>query len=214
MANIALIDDNKDQRETFRKLLSIYLKKKNSDLNVIDIFPFKNIEDYYHWIIDRKIVALIFDEKLHNDSTNGYDPVDYNGTDIVVKIRQRFKDIPIFSLTNFNTDEELDRNFHQFEYILSKSDFTDKHVEIILRACQRYFDDNITELSRFDEVTRKIAAGKGSLEDFEILQALQVKLQIPYCVELKDREDWLLQFEKQLIELEKIKIEIERNLNT
>ncbi len=209
MARIAIVDDSKDQRETYKKLLTLFLKSKNSQLEVIDIFPFKYFDQYYSWIIKEEIAVLIFDEKLYNDSTEGIEPVDYNGSYLVEKIRERFKDIPIFTLTNFPNDEELQKNFHQFEYILSKGDFTDKHVDIILRACQRYLAENQKELSSFDDLTKKIALGKAEEGDVEKLKALQMKLQIPVGVDLKDRENWLKNYEDQIAFLEQIKINLE-----
>jgi hypothetical protein len=212
MERIAIVDDSKDQRETYKKLLSLFLKGKNSFLEVIDIFPFKEITDYYSWIVDENIVALIFDEKLYNDSTNGMDPVDYNGSFLVEKIRQRFKDIPIFTLTNYPDDEDLQRNFSQYEYILSKSDFTEKHVDIILRASQRYLAENQQQLSEYDILTRKIASGNAEENDITRLNALQVKLQIPFCVDLNDREDWLKEYETQITSLEQIKMTLESKI--
>lgn len=212
MERIAIVDDSKDQRETYKKLLSLFLRRKNSFLEVIDVFPFKDYNDYYPWIVDENIVALIFDEKLYNDSTNGFDPVDYNGSFLVEKIRQRFKDIPIFTLTNFPDDEDLQRNFSQYEYILSKSDFTEKHVDIILRASQRYLAENQQQLSEYDILTRKIASGKAEENDISRLNALQVKLQIPFCADLNDREDWLKEYESQITSLEQIKIKLENKI--
>jgi CheY-like chemotaxis protein len=212
MAKIALVDDSKDQRETYKKLLSLFLKAKESSLEVIDIFPFKEFTDYYSWIIDENIVVLIFDEKLYNDSDVGLEPVNYNGSFLVKKIRERFKDIPIFTLTNFPDDEELQRNFNQFEYILSKNDFAQKHVDIILRASQRYLDENQKQLALFDNLTKKIASGNAEGNDIEVLKALQVKLQIPVGIDLKDREDWLKDYENQIAALELIKKNLESKI--
>lgn len=212
MAKIALVDDSKDQRETYKKLLSLFLKAKESSLEVIDVFPFKEFTDYYSWIIDENIVVLIFDEKLYNDSDVGLEPVNYNGSFLVKKIRERFKDIPIFTLTNFPDDEELQRNFNQFEYILSKNDFAQKHVDIILRASQRYLDENQKQLALFDNLTKKIASGNAEGNDIEVLKALQVKLQIPVSIDLKDREDWLKDYENQIAALELIKKNLESKI--
>ncbi|HBG62239.1 MAG: hypothetical protein A2266_02600 [Bacteroidetes bacterium RIFOXYA12_FULL_40_10] len=209
MAKIALVDDSNDQRDTFKKRLSIFLNKRESTLEVVDTFPFSDISKYFKWIIDEDIIALILDEKLHIESQVGSTPVDYNGSDLVVKIRNIFKDIPIFTLTNYSTDEELLRNFSQFEYILSKDNFTQMHVDIILRACQRYICENQKQLSLFDDITRKIASGYAVDSDFEILKALQIKLQLPISTNLKDKEDWLREYEKQISALEQIKNDLE-----
>lgn len=212
MAKIALVDNSKDQRETYKNLLSLFLKAKESSLEVIDVFPFKEFADYYSWILDENIVVLIFDEKLYNDSDVGLEPVNYNGSFLVKKIRERFKDIPIFTLTNFPDDEELQRNFNQFEYILSKNDFAQKHVDIILRASQRYLDENQKQLALFGNLTKKIASGYAEGDDIEVVKALQVKLQIPVGIDLKDREDWLKEYENQITALEHIKESLENKI--
>ncbi len=131
---------------------------------------------------------------------------------MVVKIREKFKDIPIFTLTNYSTDEELLNNFSQFEYILSKEDFTQMHVDIILRSCQRYMDENQKELSLFDDLTKKIASGDAEDSDIEKLKALQIKLQLPINTNLKDKEDWLREYEKQIHALEQIKNDLEKKI--
>jgi len=179
---------------------------------VIDIFPFSESGQYYEWIISENIVALVIDEKLHNESQEGSSPVDYNGSFLVLKIRERFKDIPIFTLTNFPDDPELERTFNQYEYILSKDNFTEKHVDIILRASQRYLDENQKELSLYNDLTKKIASGKFKADDFEKLKALQLKLHIPLSNDLKDREDWLKEYENQIVALELIKKTLESKI--
>jgi len=209
---IAIVDDSPDQRDTYKKRLSLFLQQKGSMLEVIDTYPFTDVNQYFDWIIAEDIIALIFDEKLHNESQSGRTPVNYNGSSIVLKIRERFKDIPIFTLTNYPDDSDLQLVFSEYECILSKKDFTEKHVDIILRACQRYLNENQKELSQFDELSKKIASGKAQGDDINILQALQLKLQIPFTSDLKDREDWLKEYEKQITALEQIKKEIESKI--
>ncbi len=204
MPKIAIVDDNKEQRETLRISLKLYLKKKESSLEVIDIFPFDTYEKYYPWIQDEEICMLIFDERLQNDSEGELGPVDYRGNELVLKIRERFKDIPIFTVTAHIDDEELQARFNEFEYIISRDNFDEKYVDIILRASQRYLEENQKELSEFDDLTRKIAAGEGDNPDLERLKSLQIKLHIPLMNDLKDREDWLIEYQKQITSLEEI----------
>lgn len=204
MARIAIVDDNKEQRETLRISLRLYLKRKGSSLEVIDIFPFDTYEKYYQWIIDEDVCLLIFDERLQNDSEGGLGPVAYRGNDLVIKIRERFKDIPIFTVSAHIDDEELQARFNEFDYIISRDSFDEKYVDIIIRSSQRYLEENQKELTEFDELTRKIAAGEGDPSSLERLKALQLKLQIPFINDLKDRESWLDEYEKQIQALEEI----------
>jgi DNA-binding NtrC family response regulator len=212
MAKIAIVDDNREQRETLGISLKLYLKKKNSSLKVIDIFPFQSYERYFPWIDQEEICVLILDERLHNDSEGELGPVGYKGNDLVVKIRERYKDLPIFTVTAHIDDEELQARFNEFDYIISRDNFDEKYVDIIIRASQRYLKENQEELSEFDDLTKKIAAGQGNADDIEKLKALQMKLQLPLLGDLKEREDWLKEYENQIESLDLIKRTLEQKL--
>lgn len=212
MAKIAIIDDNKDQRETYAIRLKQFLKELNSDIQVVESFPFENPSDYYGFIDIEDISAMIVDEKLHNDSQPDKPPVGYNGSDLVMYIRERYKYIPFFTLTNFPEDQVIQEKVNEYDYIFSKKDFTIKQVEIIQRACQRYFNENLKELSMYNDLTRKIASGNIEKGDIEKLKALQEKLQIPVSTDLSDREEWLKEYEQQIESLEEIKLKLEKKL--
>ena len=212
MAKIAIIDDNKDQRETYAIRLKQFLKELNSDIQVVESFPFENPSDYYGFIDIEDISAMIVDEKLHNDSQPDKPPVGYNGSDLVMHIRERYKYIPFFTLTNFPEDQVIQEKVNEYDYIFSKKDFTIKQVEIIQRACQRYFNENLKELSMYNDLTRKIASGNIEKGDIEKLKALQEKLQIPVSTDLSDREEWLKEYEQQIESLEEIKLKLEKKL--
>ena len=212
MAKIAIVDDNKEQRESLRISLSLLLEEHNSSLEVIDTFPFESFEEYHSWIVDEDISLLIFDERLHDQKEDNKGPVNYKGHELVKKIRLPFKDIPIFTVTAFVEDEDLQTNSGEFENVILRTDFNEngsKYVERIIRASQRYLSQNTHELSEFDDLTKKIAMGKGDKGDIEKLKALQIKLLLPY-IDLTDREGWITEYEKQIGELEKLKITLER----
>ena len=213
MAKIAIVDDNKEQRETNTIRLRLFLKELHSKIEVSDIFPFEKYSDYYGYIDSENIVALVIDEKLYNDSQLDKAHVEYNGSDLVGYIRERYKYIPIFTLTNFPEDQILQDKINEYDYIFSKKEFSIKQVEIINRACQRYLVENQKELSQVDDLTRKIASGKGETNDIEKLKALQIKLSIPFSSDFKDREEWLIEYEKQITALEELKFKLEKKLN-
>jgi hypothetical protein len=213
MEKIAIVDDNKEQRETNTIRLRLFLKQLHSNIEVIDVFPFEKYSDYYGFIDSEKIIALVIDEKLYNDSQADKEPVEYNGSDLVGYLRERYKYIPIFTLTNVPEDQILQEKINEYDYIFSKKEFSIKQVEIIQRACQRYLEENQKELSLFDDLTRKVASGKGEANDIERLKALQMKLHIPMSSDLKDREEWLNEYEKQIVALEELKSKLEKKLN-
>jgi hypothetical protein len=49
--------------------------------------------------------------------------------------------------------------------------------------------------------------------DEEKLKALQIKLQMPLMSGLQDRENWLEEYEKQIVSLEQIKHSLQEKLN-
>jgi len=212
MEKIAIVDDNSEQRETNKIRLKLFLKELNSTLEVIDVFPFKEYSDYFGFINSEDIIALVIDEKLYNDSQFDKVPVGYNGSDLVVFIRERYKYIPIFTLTNFPDDNILQEKINEYDYIFSKKDFTIKQVSIIQRSCHRYLDENQKELSLYGDISQKLALGKGEFDDYEKLNALQTKLQIPFNSDIKIRKEWLDEYEKQILALEELKNKLENNL--
>jgi hypothetical protein len=212
MAKILIIDDNQDQRGTYTIRLRQFLKELNSDIQVVDIFPFESPNDYYGFIDTENITSIIVDEKLHNDSQPDKPPVGYNGSDLVIYIRERYKYIPFFTLTNFPDDQVLQEKVNEYDYIFSKKEFTKKQVEIIHRACQRYLSENQKELLFYNELTRKIASGNSEEGDLEKLKAIQEKLHIPLSTDLTNREEWLKEYEKQIASLEEIKSKLEDKL--
>lgn len=210
MSKIGIIDDNHDQRETLRRALEVYLENQDSSFEVIDIFPFDTttFEEYFKWIEDEDIVCLIFDERMHNETEKGVGPVGYRGNELVVIIRERFKDIPIYVITSNKTDEELTAKFSEFEDIIERQEFInegEKYVNRIIRASQRYLNENDDELQEFQELSEVIASGKYDEEQLTRLKALQTKLHLPIDSNLGERKDWLDEYENGINELEELK---------
>ena len=214
---IGIIDDNLDQRVTLRLSLEVYLEDNDSTFEVIDIFPFvtETFEEYFQWINNENIVCLIFDERMNNETENGVGPVPYRGDQLVSIIRERFKDIPIYVITSNKGDDELKAKFSEFEDIIERQEFIDegdKYVDRIIRASQRYLDENNVELQNFQKLSEKIASGSYNKEDYDRLLALQTKLHLPLNTTLNDRQEWLDEYEIIISELEKLKSELESKL--
>lgn len=218
ISKIGIIDDNFDQRETLRLSLGVYLENNDSTFEVIDIFPFvtETFQEYFQWIKDENIVCLIFDERMNNETENGIGPVGYRGDQLVSIIRERFKDIPIYVITSNKGDDELTAKFSEFEDIIERQEFIDegdKYVDRIIRATQRYLDENKKELQIFQKLSEKVASGKYSDKEYDNLLALQTKLHLPFDTTLNDRQDWLDHYEKTILELEELKTELQSKLN-
>ncbi|QMU27696.1 DNA-binding transcriptional response regulator [Adhaeribacter radiodurans] len=217
MAKIAFVDDDKEIRESLSIKLSKMLRKSGSTLEVIDIFPFQDFAYYFPWIEENDICVIILDERLFNGRENGKGPVKYRGSELVRALRERFKDMPIYTLSAYTADDDLQHEFNEFDSIIRKRDFADKnkaskYVEIIIRASQRYLKENEKELSTYDELTRKVASGQSDEDDIQRLQALQTKLHLPMMDSLKDRNTWLDEYESQVNSLNDIKRILEEKI--
>lgn len=217
MSQIAIIDDNPEQSGTLKKFLQHYLNRFGSDLIVIDQYPFANIELYFDFIHENDVCVLILDEKLNDQATPEGGPVSYKGNELVSELRKKLKDFPIFMVTTFSTEAELVAKTSEFEYILSRAEITQdddgyKYVPIIIRSAQRYLDSNNEELSEFNKLTKRVAAGDRDPEIVKRLEALQVKLELP-STGFDDRKIWLDEYEDHIKELEVLKNDLQKKLN-
>jgi len=217
MPQIAIIDDNVDLSGTLKKTILHYLKKFGSDFTVITQQPFHDIGLYFDYVKDNEICLLILDERLNDKPSLDGVPVDYLGNQLVLELRKQLKDFPIIMITTFADEDELLEKESEFEYMLKRDDITDDenvanlYIPRIIRAGQRYLDSNNKELTEYNELTKKIAAGEISKESIDRLEALQVKLELP-IIGYDDRATWLDQYETHLNELEKLKLKVERML--
>lgn len=214
MPSIAIIDDNLDQSDTLKIALKQYLENLKNPLQVITQFPFRDIDKYFDFIDRNDVCVLILDERLNNQSTDREEPVDYKGNELVSIIRQRYKDFPIFSVTTYSDDDDLNEKFSEFEYIIKRDDFVEegnKYVPIILRAAQRFLESNLQELDEYSRLTKEIASGDTDPEKIQKLKALQVKLELPISG-FEDRQAWLNKYEQHIKELEELKEKLEAKL--
>lgn len=212
MATIAIIDDNAEISESLKIALEQHLENLNNSFKVITKFPFMDINQYFDFIDQNNVCVLILDERLNNQSNDLNGPVDYKGNQLVTVIRERLKDFPIFSITTYSDDTDLQSKLSEFEFILQRDKFVEEgenYVPIIIRAAQRYLESNLHELNEFNILTKEIAGGNSNPEKIKRLQALQVKLELPITV-FDDRKIWLDQYEAHIKELEEIK-ELLRN---
>jgi hypothetical protein len=217
MSAIAIIDDNTDHSETLQLRLEYFLKKFGSDLRVVTQFPFHNIEVYFEFIDNNDIVELILDERLNDVSAGKAGPVNYKGSELVLELRKRLKDFPIFMVTTYNDTAEVRESENQFEYVISREEITmddeggQRFVPIFIRAAQRYLNTNSSELTEFNKLTELVATGGANLNDYERLKALQIKLELPMVGSL-NRDNWLSEYEKHISNLDEIRIELEKRL--
>lgn len=214
MALIAIIDDNPEQSSTILTNIEIAIEEFGSDLEIMARLPFKNPNDYFAFINEKNVCVLILDEKLNNQAVDEDGPVNYKGSELVTFLRKSLKDFPIFSITNFDSVDELNEKYSEFEEIIKKSDFiedTNRYFPKILRAAKNFLRENYEELSEFNELTKEVSGGNQDPDLLKKLQALQVKLDMP-LVGFENRSNWLSEYENHITELENLNKKIRNNI--
>lgn len=218
MPTIGLIDDKKAQRESAQTIISNYLKRVNPEWEVLDIYPFQNIDDYVSWIGENDIAVLILDEQLTGEeSAEGWN-VDYDGHNLIEFLRRAYPTFPIFAMTAFGTktQELLDR-YYLFEDILEDKDFysnPEQNIERFIRSGQRFTETNMAELKMVSEVSQALAEGRDvDPDDLSYVKAIQERLGLPFSIDsLKNRSEAVDQLTKELDALESLVSDIKQFL--
>lgn len=215
MATIAIIDDNPEQSGTILNNLEIAINEFKSDFKAITSLPFRDPKEYFSFIETNEVCVLILDEKLNDQLIDDGGPIDYKGSQLVTYIRDALKDFPIYSVTNFVEADELKEKEGEFEDVIPRGDFidhTNKYFPRILRAAQKYLKENLEELGEFNLLTKEISGGNKDPELIKKLQALQIKLELPFSG-FDDRNAWLNEYESQISSLEKLNAIIRSKLD-
>ena len=217
MSNICIIDDNADQSGTLKKALNFFLKKITDKATIIDQLPFDNPEDYFSFIEQNNVSALILDERLNDQPALNGKPVDYKGNQLVETLRERLKDFPIYMITAHAGDEELLAKENQFEAVINREDITTDEnqaslfVSRLFRSSQRFSEANNNELLEFTTLSSKLAQGDSNPETVERLKVLQTVLELPLSG-FDDRKTWLDKYEEEITKLSNLKDEINKKL--
>ena len=214
MPKIAIIDDNTDHSGTVQNNIEIGLAELGSSLEVISSIPFKDPKDYFNFIDRNEVCVLILDEMLNDQAIDENGPVDYKGSQLVVMLREQLKNFPIFALTVIPHNDELESQYSLYEDVISRDEFyknSEKFIPKFLRAANNYLNDNLDELSQFNELTQEVSGGNSDPELLKKLQALQIKLELPFSG-FDDRNAWLNEYEKQIKSLEELNVIINSKL--
>ncbi len=213
MAVIGIIDDREDIRITLKRRIDLSIKKQKLSWITIDIYPFAKMGDYISWLTENEISVLILDERLQ-EGTNTADSVNYNGSNLIEFIRESMPEFPVFAITNYPKDPDLQKKFPLFDEILGRDDFYKKADEYTIRftrAGQRFLDVYNKQLTQVSELSRKVALGTANEKDLEELKALQEYLNIPFAtLAFSNREEWLKLYEAKITELTEISYRIKK----
>ncbi len=216
MQNFLIVDDNLEQSETVQSNIQIELEKLGiNDFGVICLFPFEKFEEYFDFISSNNVCILILDEKLNDQSNKEGNTVDYLGHNLVSIIRGRFQDLPIYTITNYSNDADVQSVFSEYDQVISRKDFynaSQKYVPIMLRAAVKFVDRYSRTLSELTDLSQQIASGDKSPEKIERIKALQAAIELP-LLGFDDRQSWLNEYDQQLNELTIIREELLKKIN-
>jgi len=218
MLTFGIIDDRKDARESFRIKVELALDDldSGSDVEILDIPPFPEMQDFVQWILENEIAFLIVDERLYEEKMTDGKHAKYSGHDLVIFLRNTFKDLPIYGVTNYKRTEELNNSFKYFNLILGKDEFDEKineYLNMFIRSGRHFYKEYKTELNKLSELSQKIALGKATKQEVEEAHSLQTKLAIPHGTDLiNDRELWLKEFSQRIAKLDELSSDIDEFL--
>lgn len=214
MPKITIVDDRKDFRTTLkRKIEAFFIKSKLKDWEVMDISPFQNKSEYFPWLLENDVVVLILDERLQENIEES-ESVNYKGSELIEEIRRHLKEFPVYAITNYSRDPDLQSKFPLFDEILDRDSFyskADEYITRFIRSGQRYIQSHNKILTRISELSQKLAVGDATNEETLELRGVQEGLNLS-SVEIIDREAWLHKYQEKLDELDKLSIQIEEFL--
>lgn len=212
MSSIIIVDDRDDVRKTLQRRISLELKKINSEMAVIDIAPFDNFEEYNSFILENEGSLLILDERMHENSTNGI-AVTYNGSELVEYLRVFFKELPIYSITSYHMDLDLQSRFKDFEEIISREGFYGDASSYVLRfsrSANRYFVDNQKKIEKIAIISQSIANNTADDNDILELRRVQEELNIPLSnYSFLDNNEYLKKLSNEADKLSELNIRIQ-----
>lgn len=218
MKNIGLIDDKDEARRAFMLKLKLVLERSYIGWQIIDTKPFGDKEAYRSWILENEISVLITDERLDEGQLAEGGFADYYGSDLVVYLRNYFKDLPIFCITNIEITDQLKASLSYFNLILGKSKFDgdlENYLNLFVKSGTSFYTEFNKELTRLGELSERYALGDVTEADKVELQTIQTRLTLPHLSEeLQSREDYLSLIEIKINDMKVMNEELLKYLNT
>ncbi|MFB9080227.1 hypothetical protein ACFFLS_11960 [Flavobacterium procerum] len=207
MRYIGLIDDREVTRTSLKLSLRVPLLangKEKQEWDIIDIEPFKDINEYIGWISENEISILIIDEKL-NEST----VVNYLGHNVVIILRDAFPELPIFCITAAKREPDLNDNYKYYNFILSKDEFQerrDEFVNLFIKSGEDFYRKYTEKKDRLSEIADFMADQNGDVSDEIKNEADDIRdfLMLTHKVDSSSAEAWLHEFSSKVKNFEDI----------
>jgi hypothetical protein len=207
---IALIDDRDDQRRTLRGHIEEFMPQEWS---IVDARPHASLDAAVAWVLAEKVSVLLLDERL--DEAAGSQST-YTGHELATSLRMYRPELPIFVITSWEGDDELDKAAGALDDIVQRKEFASKadvHVARFVRAGQRFVDTHVSQLAELSALASAVATGEASEKQRKRAHALQAALDMsaafdPYALQsdvLKLLESLTKRAERMLGDLAKPK---------
>lgn len=206
MANIAIVDDREDLRETLKNLIEPLLPKK---WGCVSMYPLDDLPQYIALLMDpeQEIAALVLDEKLHEAASAKRTNVSYSGTELAKFIRKHRPEFPIYLITSFAKDLKPE-NDGLFEELLGREEFQNQsstHVKRMVRAGSRFTETFQKELGELSTKATLLAKGRATKQDIDSIKAIREKLEIAFPLEeLTSRAERLSELDAAIVKLRRL----------
>ncbi len=213
MPSIAVVDDRDEVRQTVADSIEMALPDKEiAPWTVLSTRPFRTLDEYLAYVTDECISVLVIDERL-NEQGGG---IAYSGHELAEFLRGHFPEFPIFMVTAYPPDEELEAHAVALDHILDRRDFygaAEKWVPRFIRAGQQYFKTHAQVLAQLSELAEKAASGEISSDEETKLRSLQATVGRGFLFnESESRDDALKKLGELVAEADALREKVEKAL--
>jgi hypothetical protein len=209
MPTIGVVDDRGGERSKLVRGIEVSNQLPDA-WGIADIAPLSELSEYSGWIAENDVAVLLVDERLDEHAADG-EAADYTGHELVAYLRQNYsEEFPMFIVTAYPPDRDLQENVWNLEDLILRRDFVkdvSKIVPKLLRSGQRFFEVHQHQLSRAEELSKKVAIGEATDDDIAELDALRAYITRPFQDSISSRREWIEIFDKKIADFEKLEAE-------
>lgn len=153
---VVYLDEDKNQRDLFEPRLSAVFEL--TDVEIMCCEPYSTVGETAKFLLELgdSLSALVTDERMHETGI-----ADFKGSELAIELRELHQNLPIYILTTYPDDDDLQDNFAEFDYVISKQtiNIIDEIPEKLKTLVARNLGNFHTSLSlrsqRIDELVEK-----------------------------------------------------------
>ncbi|MFN2508374.1 MAG: hypothetical protein ABR589_06340 [Chthoniobacterales bacterium] len=214
MPKIGILDDREPQRQTMHRTVEAEVPE---GWQPIDVPLFEELTKYPVWLVNNDVQVLLADFVLDEQAAEeGSGAANYKADAVIAAIRDALPDFPVFILTAFPKNADLQRTLGSAEAVMNRRRFgreATENVERMVRAGRRFAREYERNLAELGKLAEKAASGNADAAELEQLRSLQTALGLGLSAAGDvGRSEALDRFEAKLSDFEKLRGEIERLL--